>query len=96
METYCIDHEIEFDSVEKYENHKKECEKMQEVPNICTHVLSNGKCCKSSYRHVSSLILHYEKRHKIFACAHCYKVYNSKKELEAHEHPNGINYRGSQ
>lgn len=92
----CVNHEIVFDTIEQYTYHKEnECAGMLVVPNICSFVQKNGKCCKRHYKHVSSLILHYEKRHQTYACSHCLQVFTNKKDLENHTHPYGINYRES-
>lgn len=95
MSKYCRDHEIHFDSVSAFKRHReKECSDMLKIPNICTYI-KNGKCCKSAYNHVSSLIIHYYSRHKLYACARCYGAFESRAELESHEHSKGMNLRES-
>lgn len=96
MENYCAAHEIRFCSSKEYNHHVKyECAEMLKVQNICTHHLGDGRCCRRFFNHSSSLILHYKKKHKLYACVKCYGVYKNAADLEEHSHINGLNLRES-
>lgn len=96
MENYCATHEICFGSSEEYNYHvKNECADMLKVQNICTHHIGDGRCCRRFFNHSSSLILHYKKKHKLYACVKCYSVYKNTADLEKHSHTNGLNLRES-
>lgn len=92
MENFCSYHEINFETKSEYDYHtNNECKEMLKSANMCIHHLGGGKCCKKAFKHVSSLILHYHRKHKIYACVHCYQTFSSRLELEEHEHIDGMN-----
>lgn len=93
---FCWHHEIQYDNAEDYRVHKdRECTMLLEQKNVCTYVKENKECCGKSFTHISSLILHYRSIHKQYACVGCYNVFNHKKELEQHSHPEGSDLRQS-
>lgn len=63
--------------------------------NICTYLKKNEKCCKTYFKHGSSLVLHYFIEHGLFACTKCYQTFPNKHELDCHNHPHGADYRES-
>jgi hypothetical protein len=93
---YCWDHEIVFKNAQDYQQHHGvECTTMLDAGPVCTYVRKSGKVCGKSYKHVSSLIYHYRCVHKLYACVHCYAVFERKEQLHTHEHIDGRNLRES-
>lgn len=77
------------------EHMEKECALWLERKNVCTF-LKKGKACGMYFKETASLILHYFKIHDLYACSSCYATYKTPKELEQHEHPEGLNVRKSE
>lgn len=87
MSKYCWDHELEFPTVEAYQKHKSgDCERLLALGKVCLYLGENGECCGQSFRHISSLMLHYKGSHNKQACVHCYAIFDSLEALEQHEH----------
>lgn len=85
-ENYCFQHDIQFKSASAYMFHIKWCECFLEVKNLCTFSDPSGLMCAQEFKHVSSLIAHGIKYHRIYLCAFCKRKFGSVKELEAHIH----------
>lgn len=100
METYsCWHHEIHFEDKKQYDYHmRRECEGMLKRPNTCTFRLSSGKCCRKSFRHTASLVIHSLQEHEVQICDKCYKTCakGGNTILEKHRHKEGLNLRLSE
>lgn len=95
-ENYCWEHEIYFPDQKSYLYHRdNECKKFLQQQTVCLFVV-DGKCCGMVYKHISSLVLHYKSAHNLYACVHCYKLYEQEAELEQHDHSGRLNVRESE
>lgn len=93
----CPDHEATFENEESLLYHlKNHCQDMLKQKNTCTHVQENGKCCRKTFKHTSTLMLHYFKIHDRYACEQCYTTFPTSTELEEHTHAERINVRTSE
>lgn len=92
MNHECTEHELVYQSVDDYNHHKQfECERMLTHPNVCTYQNEQQRCCQNYYSNISSLILHCYKKHQKYACANCFKLFDTSSALEKHIHSQ--NYR---
>lgn len=89
----CPNHAINYVTWKDFVRHQEtECKQWLERKNVCTF-LKNGQACGEHFRHTSTLILHYFKIHDVYACAFCYGIFMTAKELEEHEHSSELNVR---
>lgn len=54
---------------------------------MCTVCDSDGLMCAQEFKHITSLIAHGMKNHRVYLCAFCRRKLNSVRELEEHTHP---------
>lgn len=94
-ENYCFQHEVQFESAGAYEFHVKWCESFLEVKNLCTVSDSNGLMCAQEFKHITSLVAHIMKNHRMYLCVFCKRKFNSVREIEEHTHSsNGYIHEG--
>lgn len=90
---HCWEHNLLYSEETAFELHlKNECQQMlNDKRNVCLYLQNDGKCCQPSFKMTTSLIIHYMREHRLFACTHCYRTFSKEQDLEEHDHTEGIN-----
>lgn len=90
----CWDHELDFPTEQALQNHlASECAKFLAKGAVCLFMDTEGQCCGKTFNHISSLMYHYFCKHRKYACAYCYQLFDHREDLDAHKHTAGRHLR---
>lgn len=68
---YCYSHNIDFDTVELFDQHRLDCPNLIEIPYLCTQHREDGGMCGRQFAASEGLKEHALAAHNVYLCGIC-------------------------